>query len=99
MADSGGSSGRLREEFGILPPGDMRRALLALSNLPISEKALTKLFEFRFENGNGLAGHNFGNLFLAALTQITGRTDLAVEEAEEILKTLREIVNPTLKRL
>ena len=98
MSDSGGSSGRLREEFGILPPGDIRRALLALSNLPISEKTLAKLFEFRFTNGHGLAGHNLGNLFLAALTQITGRADLAVEEAEEILKTAGHVYPVTLKK-
>lgn len=85
MSDSGGSAGRLRQEFGMLPPGDVRRALLALSNLPISERTLETLFNFRFEKGNQLKGHSFGNLFLAALTQITGREDLAIKEAGKIL--------------
>src|SRR4030042_1374646 len=70
MADSGGSSGRLREELGILPPGDVRRALLALSDLPLAKKTLGSLFDYRFNNGpstsSGLAGHSMGNLLLAA---------------------------------
>lgn len=85
MADSGGSTGRLRQEFGMLPPGDIRRALLALSNLPISQKTLERLFDFRFERGDQLKGHSIGNLLLAALTEITGREDLAIKEAGKIL--------------
>lgn len=84
MADSGGSTGRLRKEFGMLPPGDVRRALLALSNLPFSQKTLEKRFSFRFQRGNELKGHSFGNLLLAALTEITGREDLAIKEAGKI---------------
>ena len=76
--DSGGSSGRLRDEFGILPPGDVRRALLALSELPLEKISLRQLLEYRFENGAGLKGHSFGNLFLTALTEVTGRSDLAI---------------------
>ncbi|MFZ5366214.1 MAG: gluconeogenesis factor YvcK family protein [Patescibacteria group bacterium] len=85
MSDSGGSSGRLREQLGILPPGDIRRALLALSGLHIKKKTLAALFDFRFNNGE-LAGHSLGNLLLAALVQITGREDLAISEAEKILE-------------
>lgn len=85
MSDSGGSSGELRRELGVLPPGDVRRALVALSNLPLSQRTLQRLFDFRFENGEQLRGHSLGNLLLAALTQITGREDLAIKEAGKIL--------------
>lgn len=85
MSDSGGSTGRLRRELSILPPGDVRRALIALSDLPLAEKTLEKLFDYRFEHGKGLKGHSMGNLLLAALTQITGREDLAIKEAGKIL--------------
>lgn len=98
IADSGGSSGRLRKEFGILPPGDVRRALLALSNLPISQNTLKQLFEFRFENGQGLAGHSMGNLLLAALTQIHGREDLAISEAEKILDVSGKVLPVSLDK-
>nr|MCK4929589.1 YvcK family protein [Nanoarchaeota archaeon] len=69
MMDSGGSTGRLRDEFGFLPPGDVRRCLLALSP---DTSVLRKLFEYRFNKGIGLNGHNLGNLFLTALRDITG---------------------------
>ena len=82
IADDGGSSGILREEFGILPPGDIRRALVALSS---SSPLLAKLFNYRFKNGSGLRGHNFGNLFLAALECITGDFNKALKEAGNIL--------------
>lgn len=98
MADSGGSAGRLRREFGMLPPGDVRRALLALSNLPLSQKTLERLFDFRFENGEHLRGHSFGNLILAALTQITGRADKAIGEAGRILAVSGRVLPVTLKR-
>ncbi len=96
MSDSGGSSGRLRQDFGIFPPGDIRRALIALSNLPLSKKTLKELFEFRFDNGEGIAGHSIGNLLLAALTQITGRPDLAIAEAERILDVSGHVLPVTL---
>jgi len=95
MSDSGGSSGKLRKELGILPPGDLRRALLALSDLPLSKKTLEKLFEFRFRNGK-LQGHSFGNLLLAALIEITGRMDLAVSEASHILEVTGHVLPVTL---
>lgn len=85
VTDSGGSAGILRDEFGILPPGDVRQALLALSNLPLKTATLRQLFGYRFDNGEGLKGHSFGNLFLTALTDLTGRPDLAVKEAGKIL--------------
>lgn len=101
MADSGGSSGKLRQEFGILPPGDIRRALLALSNLPISKKTLAELFEFRFDpsSKSDLAGHSIGNLLLAALTQIYGREDLAISEAEKILDVSGKVLPVTLDKV
>ena len=97
MVDSGGSSGRLRDEFGILPPGDVRRALLALSNLPLEKISLRQLFEYRFDNGRGLKGHPFGNLLLIALTDITGREDLAIKEAEKILDVKGGVLPVTLE--
>lgn len=101
MSDSGGSSGRIREEFGMLPPGDVRRALLALSDLPISKVTLRKLFEFRFDSStnSGLAGHSMGNLLLAALTQIHGREDLAISEAEKILEASGRVLPVTLSHV
>ncbi len=85
MSDSGGSTGKLRRELSILPPGDVRRALIALSNLPLDQAVLERLFDYRFETGKSLKGHSMGNLLLAALTQITGREDLAIKEAGRIL--------------
>lgn len=87
MADSGGSTGRLRDEFGILPPGDVRRALLALSSEP-EQLLLRKLFEYRFDEtrGSPLGGHSFGNLFLTALTGVLGNEIAAIEEAGRFLR-------------
>lgn len=98
MADSGGSTGRIRRELSILPPGDVRRALIALSNLPLAEKTLEKLFDFRFEKGKSLKGHSVGNILLAALTQITGREDLAIKEAAKILAVSGFVHPVTLDR-
>ncbi len=82
--DSGSSSGVLRDEFGVLPPGDVRRALLALSNGEQAE-ILRQLFNFRFNGGTGLSGHSFGNLFLVALSSIYGGDAEAIEKASELL--------------
>lgn len=82
VTDDGGSSGRLRREFDILPPGDIRSCMVALSE---DEALLTQLFQHRFEFGRGLKGHSFGNLFLAALTQITGDFARAVRLSSEVL--------------
>ncbi|MFA5230415.1 MAG: gluconeogenesis factor YvcK family protein [Candidatus Paceibacterota bacterium] len=94
IADDGGSSGVLLEEFGILPPGDIRRALVALA--PDSAKILTKLFNYRFENGSGLKGHSFGNLFLTALTSITKSFNKAVDDAGNILNIKGRVVPVSL---
>lgn len=82
VSDDGGSSGRLRREFDILPPGDIRNCMVALSE---DEALLSKLFQYRFHGGRGLKGHSFGNLFLAALNQITGDFGSAVRFSSEIL--------------
>lgn len=98
MCDSGGSTGRLRRELGILPPGDVRRAILALSDLPFAHKTLTEIFDFRFENGESLKGHSVGNILLAALVQITGSMDKAINEAARILNTSGNIYPVTLDK-
>lgn len=82
VSDDGGSSGRLRREFDVLPPGDIRNCLVALSE---DEALLSRLFQFRFDSGRGLKGHSFGNLFLTALTRITGDFPAAVKESSEVL--------------
>lgn len=92
VTDSGRSSGMLRKEMNVLPPGDLRNCLIALSN---SEKQMCDLFQYRFENGS-LNGHNFGNLFIAALTKITGSFEKAVEEAGKILKLEGRVLPSTL---
>jgi len=94
MADSGGSTKVLREEFGILPPGSVRPALVALSN---AEKSLSELFAYRFEEGNGLSGHSFGNLFLTALTRELGSFEKAIEEAGKILNIKGQVIPSTLQ--
>src|SRR3972149_1022621 len=85
MMDSGGSSGRLRDELGQLPPGDVRQCLVALAADDKSPFLLRQLFGYRFPAGGNLEGHNFGNLFLSALAAITGGIDRAIEEAARIL--------------
>jgi uncharacterized cofD-like protein len=84
VSDDGGSSGRLRKEFNMLPPGDVRNCIVALSE---DEALLSKLFQHRFRRGTGLEGHSFGNLFLAALTSITNDFGEAVRLSSEILAT------------
>ena len=98
MSDSGGSTGKLRRELGMLPPGDLRQAVLALSNLPFAQKTLEKMFDFRFEKGKSLSGHSLGNILLAALTQITGSMDKAIEEAARILNVSGAIYPATITR-
>ena len=78
VTDEGGSSGRLRRDFGMLPPGDIRNCLAALAE---DEKILTRLFNYRFAAGRGLRGHSLGNLFLTALTNLTGDFSMAVNLA------------------
>jgi uncharacterized cofD-like protein len=93
VSDDGGSSGRLRKEFNMLPPGDVRNCIVALSE---DEALLSKLFQHRFNKGSGLEGHSFGNLFLAALTSITGDFAEAVRLSSEILLTRGRIYPATM---
>jgi uncharacterized cofD-like protein len=92
VTDDGGSSGRLRKEFNILPPGDIRNCMVALSE---DEGLLAKLFQYRFPAGNGLGGHNFGNLFLTALTAVVGDFSEAVRESSQILASRGHIYPST----
>jgi uncharacterized cofD-like protein len=92
VSDDGGSSGRLRKEFNMLPPGDIRNCIVALSE---DEALLSRLFQHRFQKGSGLEGHSFGNLFLAALTSITGDFAEAVRLSSEILLTRGHIYPAT----
>jgi uncharacterized cofD-like protein len=92
VSDDGGSSGRLRRELGMLPPGDVRNCLVAVSE---DESLLSKLFQYRFSSSGDLEGHNFGNLFLAALTAMTGDFAVAVKQASEILATRGHILPAT----
>lgn len=94
MADDGGSTGVLREEFGILPPGDIRRALVALSDH--REEFLAELFNYRFSEGEGLEGHSFGNLFITALERIHGDFEQAVDEAARMLRVKGRVIPVTL---
>ncbi|MEX2361878.1 MAG: gluconeogenesis factor YvcK family protein, partial [Patescibacteria group bacterium] len=93
MTDNGASSGRLSREMGVLPPGDIRKCLAALSN---DEQLLTKLFEYRFNRGRGLSGHSLGNLLLIALSDITGGFDSAVEASSKILSIKGQVIPSTL---
>lgn len=96
MADDGGSTGVLREEFGTLPAGDIRRALTALSDT--NKKVLSELFNFRFGEESSLRGHSMGNLLLTALEKITGDFGSAVKEAGEILNIHGEVIPVTLTK-
>lgn len=90
VGDDGGSSGRLREEMGILPPGDIRNCIAALGD---DEDLITELFQYRFKTGEGLEGHSFGNLFLTALCSITGNMVKAIKESASVLN-IRGVVLP-----
>ncbi len=93
VADDGGSSGRLRESLGILPPGDIRNCLAALSN---DEAMLTQLFQYRFSGSPDLEGHSFGNLFITALADITGSFEDAVVESGRVLSVNGRVLPSTL---
>src|SRR5215469_14102845 len=92
VTDDGGSSGRLRREFDVLPPGDIRNCMVALSE---DSALLSRLFQHRFAAGRGLKGHSFGNLFLMALTQIMGDFPEAVKTSSEVLKIAGRIYPAT----
>ena len=93
VGDDGGSSGRLREEMGMLPPGDIRNCIAALAD---DEDLITKLFQYRFKSGEGLEGHSFGNLFLTALCAITGDMVRAVKESSNVLSIRGRVLPSTL---
>ena len=97
MFDSGGSSGVLRDEFGVLPPGDVRRCLVALSDGKRAE-ILRELFNYRFENGGSLKGHSFGNLLLVALRSIYGNDIEAIRKASELLDIKGKVLPVTLDK-
>ena len=93
VADDGGSSGRLRREIGVLPPGDIRNCLAALAD---EEKLLTELFQYRFQAGDGLIGHSFGNLFLTAMSDIAGDLEQAIAASSKVLAVRGEVLPATL---
>lgn len=96
VTDTGGSSGRLRDELDILPPGDIRNCLVALAD---SEPLMGDLFQYRFEGGEGLKGHNFGNLFITALSKITGDFERAVKESSRVLAIRGRVIPSTLEKV
>lgn len=93
VADDGGSSGRLRREIGVLPPGDIRNCLAALAD---EEKLLTELFQYRFRAGDGLVGHSFGNLFLTVMSEVTGDLERAVAASSKVLAIRGQVLPSTL---
>ncbi len=95
MADDGGSSGALRREHGLLPPGDARNCLVALSEDP--DSVMARAFQYRFSNGDGLAGHVLGNLLIAALTDLEGGFPQALEAAGRLLGVAGRVVPSTLQ--
>jgi len=96
VADSGGSSGRLREEFNIVAPGDIRNCLVALADAPA---LMGELFQFRFSKDSQLQGHNFGNLFLTAMVQVTGDFEKAVHESSKVLAIRGKVVPSTVSNV
>lgn len=96
VADEGGSSGRLREEFGILPPGDIRNCLVSLAEAP---QLMRDLFQYRFKEGDGIKGHSFGNLYITALTAVTGSFKDAVEESSRVLAIRGRVVPSCLDNI
>lgn len=96
VADDGGSSGRLRSELGVLPPGDIRNCVAALAK---EESLLTELFQYRFSAGDGLKGHSFGNLFLTAMTEITGNFEQAIAASSKVLSIKGQVLPATLENV
>lgn len=96
VADDGGSSGRLREQFGILPPGDIRNCLVALAD---AEPLMRELFQFRFGNESELKGHSFGNLFITALSKVTGDFEKAIKESSKVLAIRGRVIPSTFDKV
>lgn len=93
VADDGGSSGILRRELGVLPPGDVRNCIAALAD---AEPLVTKLFQYRFSDGSGLAGHSFGNLFIVAMSGVVGNFEDAIRQTSRVLAVRGQIIPSTL---
>ena len=96
VADDGGSSGRLRRELGVLPPGDFRNCIVALADV---EPLMSRLFQYRFGPGSGLEGHSFGNLFIVAMSAITGNFEEAIRESSRVLAVRGQILPSTLENV
>ncbi len=93
VADDGGSSGRIRQQFDILPPGDIRNCLVALAD---ASTLMRDLFQFRFDQSSELAGHNFGNLFITVMTRLTGDFEKAIKETSKVLALRGQVIPSTL---
>ncbi|MFA5310858.1 MAG: YvcK family protein [Candidatus Omnitrophota bacterium] len=96
VADDGGSSGRIREEFDILPPGDIRNCLVALADAPV---LMRDLFQFRFDTSSQLCGHSFGNLFITVMTRLTGDFEKAIKETSKVLALRGQVIPSTLDKV
>jgi len=96
VADDGGSSGRLRQELGVLPPGDFRNCIVALSD---AEGLTSRLFQYRFGEGMGLNGHSFGNLFIVAMAEVTGSFEQALVESSRVLAVRGQVLPSTLQNV
>jgi uncharacterized cofD-like protein len=96
VADDGGSSGRLRRELGMLPPGDFRNCLVALADV---EPLMGRLFQYRFNHGSGLDGHSFGNLFIVAMMGVTGSFERALRESTRVLAVRGQVLPSTLENM
>ena len=96
VTDDGGSSGRLRGELGVIPPGDIRNCLVALAE---TETLMDRVFDHRFQAGQGLKGHNLGNLLLVALAEITGDMMSAIKEVSKVLAVRGRVLPSTLKEV
>lgn len=96
VADDGGSSGRIRQQFDILPPGDIRNCLVALADAPT---LMQELFQFRFDSASELSGHSFGNLFITVMTKLTGDFEKAVKESSKVLAIRGQVIPSTLNKI
>lgn len=96
VADDGGSSGRLREQFDMLPPGDIRNCLVALAD---AEPLMRELFQFRFTGESEFKGHNFGNLFITAMSKVTGDFEKAIKESSKVLAIRGRVIPSTLEKI
>jgi uncharacterized cofD-like protein len=96
VTDTGGSSGRLRDEMDVLPPGDIRNCLVALSD---AETLIRDLFQYRFQEGDGLTGHSFGNLFITALSKVTGDFEEAIRASSKVLAIRGRVIPSTLEKV